>query len=111
MTDPDAPLSDAEALRRLDELRRRQVRLQERQRIAAHELARHERELARLQAEARAAYGTDDPDRLRALLVERRARNAAALLAFRDQLDAVERALAEIEAETRRAERADNDGL
>ena len=99
MTGKGEPLSDADAVRLLEEQKRRHVRLQERQRLVGNALAQRARELDKARAEARAAYGTDDPTELAALLAAQRERNVRAVLEFRDHLDAVERRLAEIDAE------------
>ncbi|HYE00515.1 MAG TPA: hypothetical protein VEH84_14110 [Alphaproteobacteria bacterium] len=89
---------DDDATTELDGQRRRHIRLQERQRLIAQELAQRSRELEKAKADARAAYGTDDLDALAALLAERRAKHAKALQKFKDSLDAVEQRLAAIEA-------------
>lgn len=101
MGSADAQRSEEAVLALLDEQRRRHARLQERQRLLRIELAQRAEELEAARTDARAAFGTDDPAELRGMLEERRRRNAEAVLAFRDRLDGVERALAEIEDRTR----------
>ncbi|WP_207479733.1 hypothetical protein [Arenibaculum pallidiluteum] len=98
---PPQAVSEDRVLALLEEQRRRHARLQERQRLMRLELARRAEELESVKAEARAAFGTDDPAALQALLDERRRRNAEAVAAFRDQLDGIERALTEVEEHTR----------
>lgn len=84
---------DDDIAAQLDEQKRRHARLQERQRLARLELDRRSGELEAARHAARAAFDTDDPDVLRALLAESRRRNAEAVSDFRRRLDAVERAL------------------
>ena len=90
------PSGDDDIAAQLDEQKRRHARLQERQRLARLELDRRSGELEAARHAAHAAFGTDDPDVLRALLAERRRRNADAVNDFRRRLDAVERALDEV---------------
>lgn len=88
--------------KRYEELNKKKIR-------AETERASSERRLAELQRKARARYGTDDLEALRAKLDEMRAENERRRSAYQAHLDAIEAQLDEVEA-AHEAARAEGEG-
>ncbi len=87
--DPDARLE-----RELSGLRARYEALREEKVRAEQDLANIRQQLGELAARARAEYGTDDPDKLTALLEEKRGENARLVEEYRAHLAGVQQGLA-----------------
>lgn len=97
---------DRELQRELAELKREYDRLRDEKVRADRDVETLTGQLAELKAQAEAEYGTSDPERLLALLEERRAENARLVAEYRGHLDAIRRDLEAVE----RAEQDAEDG-
>ena len=91
--DPDARLE-----RELSGLRARYEALREEKVRAEQDLANIRQQLGELAARARAEYGTDDPDKLTALLEEKRGENARLVEEYRAHLAGVQQGLAALDS-------------
>lgn len=90
--------TDADTLRRLEELRAAHDRLRTERIRAEGDVERLTREWDAARAEARAAFGTDDEAALQARIEDLRARNAREVDAFAEKLRAIEARLGELGA-------------
>ena len=102
--DPAAPGADPDALleRELAGLRARYETLREEKVRAEQDLANIRQQLGELAARAREEYGTDDPERLAAMLEEKRRENARLVAEYREHLAAVQEGLAALDQEGRK---------
>jgi chromosome segregation ATPase len=82
----------------IEALKRRHQDLATRRTRAETQLETAQQELARLKAEAKSAYGTDDLAELEKLLAARKAANEKKRAEYQASLERIERELAEVEA-------------
>lgn len=81
----------------IEQLRERHQQLTVKRGVAESQLAAAEKRLADLRTEARAQYGTDDLEQLRAQLAAMRAENERKRSEYQQHLDSIEERLRSIE--------------
>ena len=82
----------------IEALKKRHQELATKRTRAETQLEQAQKELARLKAEAKAAYGTDDLAELEKLLAARKAANEKKRAEYQQSLEKIEKELAEVEA-------------
>ena len=92
------PMTDREALRRLQEMTQRLNGIQQRLADRRARLAHLEQQLAQDQKTARAEFGTDDPLVLREKILQVRAENTKKIEQFDADLQGVQKILDEVDA-------------
>ncbi|MGE4290787.1 MAG: hypothetical protein AB7E32_01130 [Desulfovibrio sp.] len=89
--------ADQQLQQELAALKRDYERLRDEKIRADRDVETLTRQLDDLKAQAEAEYGTSDPERLLALLAEKRAENARLVGEYREHLDAIRRDLEAVE--------------
>lgn len=88
---------DSQVEQELNDLRRQYEQLKEQRVRTEQDMANLTSQLESLKAQAKAEYGTDNPEELQALLEEKRQQNERVVAEYREHIQQVQRDLAAVE--------------
>ena len=92
--------SDQQLQQELEQLKKEYGTLRDRKLRAEEALKSKSEQLSELEQKAEQEYGTSDPERLTALLEEKRAENSKLVADYRAHLEGVKASLAQVQKET-----------